>query len=106
MVRVSFDENTGFDWALGLDVFMEVICTDKLMDDLKRVLFQSDAKFIVKNIKAHATSSSEKQGNEMSNENAKNDVIWFPMSIWDLDKCHHLHNHHHRIKRVKKQRLY
>jgi len=75
-------------FLLGLDVFMEVICTDKLMDDLKRVLFQSDSKFIVKNIKAHALSL-DKQSKEINNEN--NDIIWFPMSIWDLDRCHHLH---------------
>jgi hypothetical protein len=70
---------------------MEVICTDKLMDDLKRVLFQSDSKFIVKNIKVHESSSSDKLSNDNNNENNTNDIIWFPMSIWELDKCHHLH---------------
>jgi tyrosine 3-monooxygenase len=74
----------------GLDVFMEVICTDKLMDDLKRALFQSDSKFIVKNIKAHA-AGSDKQTKEGNNETGSTDIIWFPMSIWELDKCHHLH---------------
>ncbi len=69
---------------------MEVVCTDKLMDDLKRVLFQSDSKFIVKNIKAHA-SSLNKQSKETITENDTDDIIWFPMSIWELDKCHHLH---------------
>ena len=78
------------DFLVGLDVFMEVICTDKLMDDLKCVLFQSDSKFIVKNIKAHATGLS-KQSKESVDENNESDVIWFPMSIWELDKCHHLH---------------
>ncbi|CAF1422968.1 unnamed protein product [Adineta steineri] len=78
----------------GLDVFMEVICTDKLMDDLKRGLLQSDSKFVLKNIKAHASSSSLSSGKESKEKNTENntsDIIWFPMSIWDLDKCHHLH---------------
>ena len=74
----------------GLDVFMEVVCTDRLMDDLKRVLFQSDSKFIVKNIKAHAFPS-DKQSTENNNETDASETIWFPMSIWELDRCHHLH---------------
>jgi hypothetical protein len=70
---------------------MEVVCTDKLMDDVKRVLFQSDSKFFVKNIKAHASSSSDKKSEETNNND---DIIWFPMSIWDLDRCHHLHTNY------------
>lgn len=71
---------------------MDVVCTDKLMDDLKRVLFQSNSKFIVKNIKTHARSSSTsgQESKETNAETATNNVIWFPMSIWELDKCHHL----------------
>jgi tyrosine 3-monooxygenase len=72
---------------------MEVSCTDKLMDDLKRVLFLSDTKFTVKNIKAHV-SSPGKTSNETINENETNDTVWFPMSIWDLDKCTHLLTHY------------
>jgi hypothetical protein len=72
---------------------MEVICTDKLMDNLKRVLFQSDSKFIVKNIKVNGTSS-DKQSKGVNNESNTDDIIWFPMSIWELDKCHHLHTNY------------
>jgi tyrosine 3-monooxygenase len=72
---------------------MEVSCTDKLMDDLKRVLFLSDTKFTVKNIKAHA-SFAGKTSNETNNENETNNTVWFPMSIWDLDKCTHLLTHY------------
>lgn len=93
MVRFLFIEKDQIDFILGLDVFMEVICTDKLMDDLKCVLFQSDSKFIVKNIKAHV-SSFGKQATENNNETNAIDIIWFPMSIWELDKCHHLHTNY------------
>lgn len=79
---------------LGLDVFMEVVCTDRLMDDLKRVLFQSDSKFIVKNIKVNTSSPSDKQSKEGKGEIATNDIIWFPMTIWELDRCHHLHTNY------------
>ena len=84
--------NTGDPIAigLGLDVFLEVACTDKLMDELKSVLLQSDSKFIVKNIKAHA-ASTYKESKEAAAAKEKNDQIWFPMSIWELDRCHHLH---------------
>ena len=60
------------------------------MDDLKRTLLQADSKFIVKNIKAHATSLVQ-GSNGSSKDNEKNSIIWFPRSIWDLDRCHHLH---------------
>ena len=69
---------------------MEVMCTDKLMDDLKRVLFQSDSKFFVRNIKAHA-SSPDRDSDGLRNGKGKSEIIWFPMTIWDLDQCHHLH---------------
>lgn len=72
---------------------MELCCTDKLMDDLKRVLFQSDSKFIVKNIKMHV-SSTDTSSTETNKESTKSDVIWFPMSIWELDRCHHLHTNY------------
>ncbi|CAF3553613.1 unnamed protein product [Rotaria sordida] len=87
---VSPDKNQS---STGLDIFMEVLCTDKLMDDLKRDLFQSDSKFIIKNIKTHAATLG-KESKETNNENDTNDIIWFPMSIWDLDKCHHLHTNY------------
>ncbi|CAF3356550.1 unnamed protein product [Rotaria sp. Silwood1] len=79
--------------SMGLDVFMEVLCTDKIMDDLKRDLFQSDSKFIVKNIKLH-TIPLNKESNETNDENDTSDIIWFPMSIWELDRCHHLHTNY------------
>ncbi|CAF3890174.1 unnamed protein product [Rotaria sp. Silwood2] len=90
-----FNNNTNFMFIVisGLDVFMEVLCTDKLMDDLKRDLFQSDSKFIVKNIKPH-TSPLHRESNETNDENDTNDIIWFPMSIWDIDRCHHLHTNY------------
>ena len=81
------------DVVVGLDVFMELCCTDKLMDDLKRVLFQSEAKFIVKNIKAHA-AASDASSTANNKERIKDEVIWFPMSIWELDRCHHLHTNY------------
>ena len=84
------EANFAVSIAVGLDVFLEVVCTDKLMDDLKSVLLQSDSKFIVKNIKAHA-SSSDKGSKAAAAEKEKKNVIWFPMSIWELDRCHHLH---------------
>ncbi|CAF0892125.1 unnamed protein product [Rotaria sordida] len=87
---VSPDKNQS---STGLDIFMEVLCTDKLMDDLKRDLFQSDSKFIIKNIKTHAATLG-KESKETNNENDTNDIIWFPMSIWELDKCHHLHTNY------------
>ncbi|CAF1321618.1 unnamed protein product [Adineta ricciae] len=96
--RPAATSPTNSEAPKGLDVFMEVVCTDKLMDDLKRVLFQSNSKFIVKNIKAHARSSStSSSGQDSKDGNAKpaaDDTIWFPMSIWDLDKCHHLLTHY------------
>jgi len=82
------------DSCVGLDVFMEVLCTDKLMDELKRDLFQSDSKFIVKNIKAHVPSTEQQSSSTNKNANTENNNIWFPMSIWELDKCHHLLTHY------------
>lgn len=78
---------------LGLDVYMEVQCTDKLMDDLKRDLLQSDSKFFVRNVKVH-TSSSDKESHKATSKSGTTDIIWFPMSIWELDKCHHLHTNY------------
>ncbi|CAF3319629.1 unnamed protein product [Rotaria socialis] len=88
--RPTASSPTKTESPIGLDVFMEVICTDKVMDDLKRDLFQSDSKFIVKNIKTHAPVSN-KESNKINHENGTTDIIWFPMSIWELDRCHHLH---------------
>ena len=69
---------------------MEVKCTDKLMDNLKRDLFQSDSKLFIRNIKVHTS----KLNNEFDDENNIKNTIWFPMSIWDLDRCHHLHTNY------------
>lgn len=69
---------------------MEVTCTDKSMDGLKRVLLRTDSNFVVKNIKARLPLI-KKPSVEYNNETTDSEVIWFPMSIWDLDKCHHLH---------------
>lgn len=80
--------------CLGLDVFMEVACTDKLMDDLKSALLQADSKFIVKNIKAHAVGTDDQAAKEKSAGEKAKEIIWFPMSIWDLDRCHHLHTNY------------
>lgn len=69
---------------------MEVLCTDRLMDELKSVLLQADSKFIVKNIKAHGTAADHAAKGKSEAEEKK-ETIWFPMSIWELDQCHHLH---------------
>ncbi|CAF0777183.1 unnamed protein product [Didymodactylos carnosus] len=61
----------------GLDVLMEFSCTDKLMDDLKCMLFQNDSKFVVKHVREIKPSITNKK-------------VWFPSSIWELDNCHHL----------------
>ena len=72
---------------------MEVICTDRLMDDLKSTLLHADSKLIVKNIKAHGIASDQLLKDKVvdQEEKKKMNEIWFPMSIWDLDRCHHLH---------------
>ena len=85
----SYNKNLR-DFLLGLDVFMKVVCTDKLMEDLKRALYQSNSKFRVKTIKVH-DPEIEKPSTIIDGENKTDDITWFPMSIWDLDKCHHLH---------------
>jgi len=78
----------------GLDVFMETVCTDKLMDELKSVLLQSDSKFIVKNLKSHGPTTFEQGKNDSKDPEEENEIIWFPMSIWELDRCHHLHTNY------------
>lgn len=71
---------------------MEVVCTDKIMDELKRDLFQSNSKFTVKNIKVHTTDQQSSSTSDRTS--TENGTIWFPMSIWELDKCHHLLTHY------------
>lgn len=64
------------------------------MDELKRVLFQADSKFTVKNIKVQAAPTDKQPLSATDRPNTDKSLIWFPTSIWELDKCHHLLTHY------------